>query len=105
MLRLNVLSCGNTKSVNLVETSVSFFCLYCLGLRLPFGRVEPSIGGEGLWACEAPSPPIAVSTLRPQKYGALQVENCVSTLTLGIVKGGVKNIGSRRRIVRRAGAW
>ena len=74
---------SNTKLVNLGETSVSFFVLYCLGLRLPFGRVEPSIGGEGLWACEAPSPPIAVSTLRPQKYGALQVENCVSTLTLG----------------------
>ena len=67
MLRLNVLSCSNTKSVNLVETSVSFFCLYCLGLRLPFGRVEPSIGGEGLRLYEAPSPPIAASTLRPQK--------------------------------------
>ncbi|MEF2642531.1 MAG: hypothetical protein U0M50_00520, partial [Paramuribaculum sp.] len=30
-------------------------------------RVEPSVGGEGLRLYEAPSPPIAVSTLRPQK--------------------------------------
>ena len=43
------------------------FVLYCLGLKLPFGRVESTIGGEGLRLCEAPSPPIAVSTLRPQK--------------------------------------
>ena len=41
--------------------------LYCLGLRLPLGRVESSIGGEGLRLYEAPSPPIAGSTLRHQK--------------------------------------
>lgn len=50
MLRLNVLSCSNTKLVNLRETSVSFFCFVLPWTVLPFGRVEPSIGGEGLWA-------------------------------------------------------
>ena len=63
----------NTKLINLWETSVSFFnflnFLYCLGLRLPLSRDEPSGGGEGLKLCEAPSPPSAVSSLRPQNMG------------------------------------